>query len=31
MRLHRDCTPLVVIVIVTAMMVAGLIVAYLLR
>jgi hypothetical protein len=31
MRLHRDCTPLVVIVIVGAMMVAGLIVAYLLR
>ena len=31
MRFHRDCTPLAVIVIVTAMIVAGLIVAHLLR
>ncbi len=31
MRLHRDCTPLEVIIIVSAVMMAGLILAYLLR
>lgn len=31
MRLRRDCTPLAVIIIVSAMMIAGLILAHVLR